>query len=49
MPLFTATFVLKMHISHGMACGAGDWGLEVCGCGAGAGKISQIHAGVGQV
>jgi len=31
----------------GMVCGAERGGLEAYGCGAGAGKISQIHAGAG--
>ena len=32
----------------GWPAGRDGCGLEVCGCGAGAGKISQIHAGAGR-
>jgi len=41
--------VVFRQVRLGKACGMGRCGLEVCECGAGAGKISQTPAGRGQV
>ena len=38
-----------MRGGRGLGWSAGRGGLEVCGCGAGANKISQTLAGAGRV